>query len=314
MESMIGSGADAATNLIKDATIETFADDVMAASREVPVIVDFWAEWCGPCKTLGPMLEKAVAAQGGKVRMVKIDIDKNKMLAQQLQIQSVPTVMAFMAGQPVDGFAGALPESQINAFLDRVVQMASQAGLTGGQQGPSEEEILAAAAEALDAGDVNTSAQLYSALAQQIIEETSEKARALAGLAKCHLTSGNTEEAQAMFDLIPESFAGESDVTAVKAMLELAQLGDSAGDLGALQTAASSAPNDMDAQYAYAEALIGASQLEPATEILLQMIAKDRDWNEEAARKKLVTVFDALGFKDPIAKNARRKLSSILFS
>ena len=302
-------------SLIKDATIETFAEDVMAASREVPVIVDFWAPWCGPCKTLGPTLEKAVTALAGKVKMVKIDIDQNQMLAQQLQIQSVPTVMAFIAGQPVDGFAGALPESQINSFLERVLQIAAQAGLQGGGgQGPSNEEILKAADEALEAGDPGTASQLYGQLAQMIEEDNAEKARAFAGLARCHAVTGNMDEAKRMLDMVPEAFSNENEVTSVKAMIDLASPVEDAGELGALKAAVQADPDNMEAQYALAEGLIGGSQFEEGSEVLLAMIKKDREWNEAAARQKLLTVFEALGPTNEITLSARRKLSSILFS
>ncbi|WP_306252144.1 thioredoxin [Parvularcula sp. IMCC14364] len=320
MTDILGTAAPAGTAqqsaYIRDSSIETFAEDVMNASREVPVIVDFWAPWCGPCKTLGPLLEKAVNDLKGKVLMVKVDIDQNQMLAQQLRIQSVPTVMLFIAGQPVDGFAGALPESQIKQFLERALQIAEQAGLSAGGAGnePTTEEILDAADAALAENNLPAAAQLYGQLAQTLSEENEEKARALAGLAHCHVAGGNLAEARQMLELIPEKLRSLASVSSVHAMIDLAETGANGADLSSAQAAAENAPEDMDAQYAYAEALIGNGHVEQAADTLLAIVARDRSWNEEAARTKLVTLFEALGAKHPVTKDARRRLSSILFS
>jgi putative thioredoxin len=305
--------AGAAGALIKDSTIETFAEDVMVASRDAPIIVDFWATWCGPCKTLGPMLEKAVTALGGKVKMVKVDIDQNQMLAQQLRIQSVPTVMAFIGGQPVDGFAGALPESEINAFLDRVLQMADQAGL-GGQDGTDPAAMLDAADEAFNAGDLATASQAYGYVAQSLEEDKPEKARAIAGLARCHIASGNMDEARQMLEMVPEAFKDDKAVTSVAAALDLAEAEKDAPEVDAAAAKAAANPEDMQAQFDYANALTSAGKMEEGMDVLLAMIAKNRAWEEEAARKQLLKLFDALGNSHELTIQGRRKLSSVLFS
>ncbi|MGV6802068.1 MAG: thioredoxin [bacterium] len=303
-----------APSLIKDSTIETFAEDVMVASQSIPIIVDFWATWCGPCKTLGPILEKAVTELNGQVRMVKVDIDQNQMLAQQLRIQSVPTVMAFIGGQPVDGFAGALPESEIKAFLDRVLAMAAQAGVAGGgEQGPNIKATLSAAHEALSAGDITTATTLFSEVAQLLEkEDNDDKALALAGLALCHLATGNREEAQQVLALIPDEHKQLEAVQQVEAQLALSSSENS--DLAAAKAKAEAAPDDLQALYDYATALISAGQYEAGGDILLNIIAKNRSWNEEAARKKLLTMFEALGPMHETSQNLRRKLSAVLFS
>ncbi|GGD14958.1 thioredoxin [Aquisalinus flavus] len=316
MTDIIGAGKDApatAQTLIKDTTIEGFADDVMKASQEVPVIVDFWAPWCGPCKTLGPMLEKAVTALKGKVKMVKVDIDQNQMLAQQLRIQSVPTVMAFVAGRPVDGFAGAIPESEINAFLQRALQAGEQMGLGGAPgDGPDPEEALSVADQSFNDGDLNTAAQLYGGVAEMLEEDDKLHSRALAGLARCYMASGNLDQARQILDQMPESHASEQAVASAKAALDLSA-GDGA-DLAEARDKAEANPDDLHAQYDYAVAQIGAGQMEEAGDTLLGIIARERDWNEDAARKKLLTLFDALGATNPVTLRIRRKLSSILFS
>lgn len=312
MTDIIGN-TPATNGLIKDVTIETFEQDVLRASVEVPVIVDFWAPWCGPCKTLGPLLEKAVTALDGRVLMVKVDIDKNQMMAQQLRIQSVPTVMAFIAGQPVDGFAGALPESEINAFLDRVLAAAEQAGMAPGGDAQNLTAMLAMANQAFEAGDLAGAAQAFAGLAQELDDDSTEKAQAIAGLARCHLSGDNLEEARQVLASIPEKFHSDPAVSSILAAIELATPQNNQ-ELETAKAAAMANPADMQAQYNFAEALIGAGLMEQGRDVLLAMITRDRQWNDEAARKKLLTLFEALGHAHELTIDTRRQLSSLLFS
>lgn len=308
MSELIGEGSAQKNggSLIKDATVETFEQDVLAASMTMPVIVDFWAEWCGPCKQLAPALEKAVSEANGAVSLVKVDIDKNQMLASQLRIQSIPTVYAFFQGRPVDGFQGAVPESEIKAFIARLSELAG--GEVAGQ-GPSVDDLVAAGSQALEAGDTTSAAQLFGEAAQM----EPESVAALAGVARCHLALGDTESASQTLSLVPEDKADDPALAGIKAAIALAGEG-AGGDIAALKAAATTAPDNLQARFDYASALIGASQLENAMDELLAIIAKDREWEEEAARKKLLTIFDALGPMHPMTLKGRRRLSSLLFS
>jgi len=296
-----GTG-NAAGDLVKDSNTQGFVRDVIEASRNVPVIVDFWAPWCGPCKQLGPALEKVVRQANGKVRMVKINVDENQQLAAQMRIQSIPAVYAFVNGQPVDGFMGALPEGQIKQFVDRL-----------GGQGGMAEEIEAAVAEgraAFELQDYQTAAQIFA----QVLQVDREHAGAIAGLARCQIAVGDLENAQATLALVPPAKANDPEVLSVAAALELALNPVDVSEIGTLKAQIEKNPDDFQARLDLAVLLNGAGQREEATDQLIYVIRKMRSWNDEAARKQLVKFFEAWGPKDEFTLAGRRKLSSILFS
>lgn len=289
-------------DLIKDTTEATFMQDVIEASREVPVIVDFWATWCGPCRTLGPALEAAVKAAKGKVRMVKVDVDKNQMIAAQLRIQSIPTVYAFWQGQPVDGFQGAIPASEIKAFIDKLT------ALTGEDGGLA--EALEAAEQMLAEGAVADAAETFAA----ILGEEPENAGAYAGLIRCHLALDQLDQAEAMLDAAPPAVAKAKEIEAARAQLELARQAANAGPEQELRAAVQADPQDRQTRFDLALALHAAGKVDEAVDVLLDLFKLDREWNDAAARTQLMTIFEALKPTDPIALKGRRRLSSMIFA
>ncbi len=289
-------------DLIKDTTEATFMQDVIEASREVPVIVDFWATWCGPCRTLGPALEAAVKAAKGKVRMVKVDVDRNQMIAAQLRIQSIPTVYAFWQGQPVDGFQGAIPASEIKAFIDKLT------ALTGEDGGLA--EALEAAEQMLAEGAVADAAETFAA----ILGEEPENAGAYAGLIRCHLALDQLDQAEAMLDAAPPAVAKAKEIEAARAQLELARQAANAGPEQELRAAVQADPQDRQARFDLALALHAAGKVDEAVDVLLDLFKLDREWNDAAARTQLMTIFEALKPTDPIALKGRRRLSSMIFA
>ncbi len=299
----------APADLIKDSDQTKFAKDVLEASRTVPVIVDFWAPWCGPCKTLQPIIEKVVKEAKGAVKLVKIDIDKNQMLAQQLRIQSIPAVYAFFGGRPVDGFMGAVPESQVKQFVDRLVQAA---GGAPGADGNANEiaELLEHAKAAVAQNDMETAAQIYS----EILGVEPTNVVALAGLARYQVSLGDLEQAKELLNQIPAKERTGADVVAVQAAIDLAEKSKEAGPVGELKAKADANPKDFQTRLDLAMAYWAGNQKQEAVDELLAMIKADRNWNEAAARQQLLKFFEALGFTDPISVDGRKRLSTILFS
>ncbi len=286
---------------IKEASLESFASDVLLASREVPVIVDFWAEWCGPCKQLTPLLERLVRQARGAVRLVKVNADANRELAAQLRIQSLPTVMAFYNGQPVDGFVGALPESQIKSFIQRL----------SGERGPSAlDELLAAAKAAFEAKDLAGAAQTYAA----VLQEDAANPVALAGLARCYLAHGDATRAEQTLALVPPESESHADVASARAALELSRQPAPAEDVAVLKQRLAADPKDHQARFDLALAASAQGDRETAVTELLEIIRRDRNWNDGAARQQLLKLFEAFGPADPVTVSGRRRLSSLLFS
>ena len=292
------ASAPAKADLIKEGSDASFVADVIEASKTQPVIVDFWATWCGPCRQLTPALEKAVLAAKGAVKLVKIDVDKNPAYAGQLRVQSIPTVYAFVDGRPVDGFMGALPDSQVKDFIDKQI----------GDQGPSDlDQILGLAKESMDLGDLGGAAQAYA----EALRIEPGNAKAIAGLARCYLAGGDAERAQEVVDMAPPE-AKDAELDSVRAALAL--IAEAPSETRELEQRIAADPADHEARFELAKALAGAGQLQEAADQLLTIIEQDRAWNDEAARKQLLTVFEAAGPMSDVAKQGRRRLSSILFS
>lgn len=305
----LGQNAAPAADLIKDVTEANFMADVVDASNEVPVIVDFWAPWCGPCKTLGPMLEDIVTKAKGAVKMAKIDVDQNQQLAaalaqQGLPLQSIPTVVAFVKGRPVDMFQGALPASEIEAFVKKAIE----AG--GGDASGGLDDALAAAEEMLAEGAIEDAAQTFAA----IIEEDQANAAAYAGLARCQIAGGALDQAEAVLNGVPAEISGAAPIEAAFAQLELARQAANSGPLDELKAALAADENNHQARFDLAGALHAAGEVEEAVAQLLELFKRDREWNDGAAKQQLFTIFDALAANDPIVLNGRRKLSSMIFA
>jgi len=296
-----GAITAAADNVIVETTTQNFIKDVIEESKRQPVLVDFWAPWCGPCKQLTPILEKAVKSAKGKVKLAKMDIDKHPDIPGQMGIQSIPAVIAFANGQPVDGFMGALPEAQVIAFLERV---------TKGKIGAEEKDLLKEADAALAAGNAAEAANLYG----QLLKEDSGNVAALAGLARCYVATGNLEQAKKTLAIVPESKLNDSAVAAARAALELAEQAKSVGPIDELEKKVAADPLDHQARFDLAAALNAKGKRAEAADHLLAIVKRDRKWNEDGARKQLVQFFEAWGPTDPATVEGRKRLSSILFS
>jgi putative thioredoxin len=295
------SPANPPDDLVKDTTTAGFRQDVLAESMQQPVLVDFWAPWCGPCKQLTPILEKAVRAAGGKVKLVKMNIDEHPQIAGQLGVQSIPAVFAFQRGQPVDGFMGALPEGQIKSFIERLV----------GPLGPSQtEEILAEADRLAAEGDAGGAGELYAA----VLSQDPENIAALAALAKLHVDLGDLENARRLLDMAPPAKANDPAILGARAAIELAEQAGSLGDVADLQRKVEADPQDHQARFDLAIALNARNRRQEAADQLLEIVRRDRNWNEDGARKQLVQFFEAWGPMDEMTLAGRRKLSSILFA
>ncbi|GAA0586818.1 thioredoxin [Caenispirillum bisanense] len=293
--------AGGAGDAVKDTTAATFMADVIEQSQTVPVIVDFWAPWCGPCKTLGPALEKLVRQSGGRVKMVKINVDEDQQLAAQFRIQSIPTVYAFKDGRPVDGFQGALPESQLKQFIER---------LAGGGANVID-DALAQAKELLEAGQADEAAALY----EQILGEDPANPLALAGIMRCYMAMGEADAAREVLGQLPADILAHAEVQSVKTALDLAaEAGKYADEISELEARVAAAPADLDARFELANACYAANKRQEAVDHLLDIFKRDRTWNDDMARKQLVKFFEAFGPADPATIHGRKKLSLLMFS
>lgn len=296
-----GPAPVAAADVVFDTTTQTFMKDVIEESRQQPVLVDFWAPWCGPCKQLTPILEKTVRAAKGKVKLAKMDIDKHPDIPGQMGIQSIPAVIAFVNGQPADGFMGALPEGQIVAFLERLLK---------DRIGGEEKDLLKAADDALAADDFTTAADLYA----QLLAQDNANVAALAGLARCYVGTGSIEQAKKTLELVPEGKRRDAAVVAAQAAIELAEQAKSVGPVSDLEAKVAADPADHQSRFDLAVALNAGGKREAAVDHLIEIVKRDRKWNDDGARKQLVQFFEAWGPTDEATVSGRRRLSSILFS
>ncbi|WNV07349.1 thioredoxin [Tardiphaga sp. 709] len=293
----------AATALIKDTTTRTFVQDVIEESKRQPVLIDFWAPWCGPCRQLTPVIEKAVTAAKGKVKLVKMNIDENPEIPGQMGIQSIPAVIAFVNGQPADGFMGAVPESQVNAFIDKLT-----AGMPGAE--PTAAELLQEAEAILAEGDPATAASIYG----EVIAADAGNIAAIAGLARCYVETGAIEQAKQTLELVPAAKREDAAVKAVQAKIDLVEQASALGPVTELEQKVAANPLDHQARFDLAIALNGANQRSEATGHLLEIVKRDRKWDDDGARKQLIQFFDAWGPTDEATVDGRRRLSTILFS
>jgi len=299
---MLQSGEATATDgMVKDTTTQTFVKDVIEESKRQPVLVDFWAEWCGPCKQLGPVLEKAVRAAKGKVKLVKMDIDKHPAIPGQLGIQSIPAVFAFANGQPVDGFLGALPESQVTAFIERI---------TKDRIGGEERDLLQSADDALAKGDAAGAADLYA----KVLAQDGGNLAALGGLARSYVRTGALDQAKQTLALVPEAKRNDPAIAAARAALEVSEQAQAVGPIADLEQKVAANPLDHQARFDLAIALNAKGRRQDAVDNLIEIVRRDRKWNDDGARKQLVQFFEAWGPTDEATVNGRKRLSSILFS
>jgi putative thioredoxin len=296
-----GTAAAAPDNLIKEVTTQSFMKDVIEESKRQPVLIDFWAPWCGPCKQLTPILEKSVRAAKGKVKLAKMNIDDHPAIPGQMGIQSIPAVIAFVNGQPADGFMGALPESQVNAFIER---------LTKGAVAGETKDLLKEADDALAAGDAQTAAQVFS----EVLAEDKDNVAALSGLARCYLAANQAEKAKQILSQVPEAKRNDAAYAAAKAALDVTEQAASVGPVGELEQKVKQNPLDHQARFDLAVALNAAGKCQDAVDHLVEIVRKDRKWNDDGARKQLVQFFEAWGPTDEATVAGRKRLSSILFS